>query len=213
MKVALGFFTPTTGKIKLFGVAADRFNQRYRFGYVPQKAGAFGDFPATVWEVVALGRTARTGLWRRFGPTDREKVFAALTKFGLEDLAGLPVRELSGGQRQRVAIARALVAEPEVLLLDEAAEGLDAPGEDAFYSLLERLNREQGLTVVLVTHDIGAVSRRVKTVVCLNRQVTFAGPPRECLENGKLSVLYGVPVSVPGLRNKGQAQKMGGRGE
>lgn len=199
LKIILGLYQPRTGVISLFGAEGGRFRERYRIGYVPQKAGAFGGFPATVWEVVATGRTARTGLWRRQGAEDRERIRAALAALGLEELAHRPVGALSGGQRQRVAIARALAAGPEVMLLDEAAEGLDAAGEDAFYGLLERLNREQGLTVVIVTHDIGAVSRRVKKVVCLNRRIVFEGPPEECLENGNLSALYGMPVYIPGV--------------
>lgn len=202
LKVILGLYQPRTGVVRLFGVEGSRFRERYRIGYVPQKAGAFADFPATVWEVVSTGRTAKIGLWRRLGAGDRERIRTALAAVGLEELAHRPVRALSGGQRQRVAIARALAAEPEVLLLDEAAEGLDAAGEDGFYGLLERLNREQGLTVVLVTHDIGAVSRRVKKVVCLNRRIVFEGPPEECIENGKLSALYGMPVYIPGIRKQ-----------
>ncbi|MCL6558892.1 MAG: metal ABC transporter ATP-binding protein, partial [Firmicutes bacterium] len=182
LKVVLGLLTPSKGKVKLFGAPADRFRQRYRVGYVPLKGGSFGEFPATVWEVVATGRIARTGMWRRLSPGDTRKIISVLASFGLEGLVSRPVKSLSGGQRQRLAIARALVTEPELLLLDEAAEGLDAPGEDALYSLLEQLNREQGLTVIMVTHDIGAVSLRVKTVVCLNQRVIFTGPPQACLE-------------------------------
>jgi len=210
LKVILGLLAPATGKVSLFGVPAHRFRERYRIGYVPQKAGAFGAFPATVREVVATGRFARTGFWRWWRKEDEGKIMEVLAALGIESFADRPVRALSGGERQRVAIARALVAEPEVLLLDEAAEGLDAPGEEAFYGLLERLNREPGLTVVLVTHDIGAGSRRVKKVVCLNRRIIFAGPPQERLENGKLTELYGMPVYVPGLRAGSQGQKIYG---
>jgi zinc transport system ATP-binding protein len=197
LKTALGLITPTKGKAMIFGVPAARFRRRYRIGYVPQKAGVFGDFPATVWEVVTTGRISRSGFLRPFSSQDRQIITDVLQRLGLEHLAARTVRSLSGGQRQRVAIARALVAEPEVLLLDEAAEGLDAPGEDAFYNLLAELNRDRGLTVVLVTHDIGAVSLRVRTVICLNRRVVFSGSPQECLENGKLAALYGMPVFVP----------------
>ncbi|MEW6573557.1 MAG: metal ABC transporter ATP-binding protein [Bacillota bacterium] len=207
LKLILGLYQPGAGVIELFGVEGSRFRERHRIGYVPQKTGAFGEFPATVWEIVATGRTARIGLWRGLGVEDREKIRAALSALGLEELAHRPVGALSGGQRQRVAIARALAAEPEVLLLDEAAEGLDAAGEDSFYGLLERFNREQGLTVVLVTHDIGAVSRRVKKVVCLNRCIVFEGPPQECLENGKLSALYRMPVYIPGVVNRRQGRR------
>lgn len=211
LKIILGLYQPGTGMLKLFGMDGSRFRERYRIGYVPQKGAAFGDFPATVWEVVATGRTARAGLWRRLAPKDREKITAALSALGLEELAHRPVRALSGGQRQRVAIARALAAEPEVLLLDEAAEGLDPAGEDAFYGLLERLNRGQGMTVVLVTHDIGAVSRRVRKVVFLNRRIVFEGASEECLENGKLSALYGMPVYVPGSVGR-RRQEVYGKG-
>lgn len=205
LKVILGLYRPTVGTVKLFGTESGAHHERYRIGYVPQKAGFFGDIPATVWEVVAAGRAARIGLFKRLGARDKEKIREALALLGLERLAHHPVRALSGGQRQRVAIARALAGEPELLLLDEAAEGLDVAGEEAFYGLLEWLNQERGVTVVLVTHDIGAVSRRVKRVVCLNRQIVFAGSPQECLENGKLSLLYGMPVFTPAhVRERGR---------
>ncbi len=210
LKIALGLVSPTAGQAMLFGVPAARFRQRYRIGYVPQKAGVFGDFPATVWEVVTTGRVSRSGFLRPLSSKDRQIVAGVLHRLGLENLAARTVRSLSGGQRQRVAIARALAAEPEVLLLDEAAEGLDAPGEDAFYSLLAELNHEQGLTVVLVTHDIGAVSLRVRTVVCLNRRVVFTGSPQECLENGKLAALYGMPVFVPSKWASGREMQKSG---
>jgi len=210
LKVILGLYKPQAGEVRLFGVDGAHFRERYRIGYVPQKAGAFGDFPATVWEVVSAGRIARAGLWRRLGASDKEEINRALGMLGITEIAHRPVRALSGGQRQRVAIARALAAGPELLLLDEAAEGLDAAGEEVFYGLLERLNREQGVSIVLVTHDIGAVSRRVKRVICLNRRVVFAGGPEECLENGKLSLLYGTPVYVPARAGR-RVQKKSGR--
>ncbi|MGO0122304.1 metal ABC transporter ATP-binding protein [Desulfothermobacter acidiphilus] len=198
LKLILGIYRPTRGEIFLFGQPAAQFRERYRIGYVPQKGGLLGSFPATVWEAVASGRVARTGIWRRFTAEDRQAIEKACAALDLLPLLHHQVSQLSGGQRQRVAIARALAPEPELLLLDEAAEGLDAPGEELFYRYLTEFHRERGVTVVMVTHDIGAVSRRVKRVLCLNRRIVFEGSPAECLSNNHLADLYGAPVYVPG---------------
>ncbi|RDV83941.1 metal ABC transporter ATP-binding protein [Ammonifex thiophilus] len=198
LRLILGTYRPTRGEIFLFGVPAARFKERYRIGYVPQKGGQLGSFPATVWEAVASGRVARTGIWRRFTPKDEEVIEKTCAALDLLPLLHQKVSELSGGQRQRVAIARALASEPDILLLDEAAEGLDAPGEELFYRYLAELHKERKVTIVMVTHDIGAVSRRVKRVICLNRRIVFEGTPAECLSNNHLAELYGAPVYVPG---------------
>lgn len=198
LKLILGTYHPTRGEIFLFGMPAVRFRERYRIGYVPQKGGHLGSFPATVWEAVASGRIARTGIWRRFAPKDKEAIEKACAALDLLPLLHQKVNQLSGGQRQRVAIARALASEPDLLLLDEAAEGLDAPGEELFYRYLTELHKEQKVTIVMVTHDIGAVSRRVKRVICLNRRIVFEGTPAECFSNNHLAELYGAPVYVPG---------------
>jgi len=94
-----------------------------------------------------------------------------------------------------VLLARALVRRPELILLDEPAAGVDASGEEQLYAILRDLNRSQGMTVVLVSHDIGAMLREATTIACIDRTLVKHGPPHE-LTNKELSSLYGIPVDI-----------------
>ncbi len=93
--------------------------------------------------------------------------------------AGTPIGRLSGGQQQRAFIARALVTSPRILFLDEPTTGVDAGTQDSFYEMLDRLNRNEGLTIVLVTHDIGIVNKHVTSVACLNQRLSYHGSHAE----------------------------------
>lgn len=168
IRLLLGLLKPTSGEISLFGKAQQDFHEYYRLGYVPQRIvqDEVG-FPATVGEVVSSGRTARLGFGRWLGGNDRESIERALEIAGIADLGSRLIGELSGGQRQRVFIARALAAEPEVLILDEPATGVDADAQKRFYGFLRQLHREQKLTVILVSHDIDVVEQEVERVLCL----------------------------------------------
>ena len=113
----------------------------------------------------------------------------------MADYASRRLSELSVGQQQRVLLARALVREPELLMLDEPAAGVDVSGEEHLYAVLRDLNRDRGMTVVLVSHDIGAMLREASTIACMNRTLVRHGPPHE-LTREEISILYGVPVDV-----------------
>ncbi len=116
---------------------------------------------------------------RRQGSTSgreaRAKVRRALEIVGMGEFGKEPIGRLSGGQQQRVFIARALVTSPRVLFLDEPTAGVDAETQTSFYDLLDRLNRSEGLTIVLVTHDIGIVNKHVNRVACLNQRLVYHG--------------------------------------
>jgi len=99
------------------------------------------------------------------------------------------------GQQQRVLIARALVREPELLILDEPLAGIDAAGQEQFHTLLRRLNGELGMTILLVSHDIGAVMREATSVACINKSLVFHGPIHT-LTQKELAELYGFPVDI-----------------
>jgi zinc transport system ATP-binding protein len=105
----------------------------------------------------------------------RARVRRALAVVGMADFGKEPIGRLSGGQQQRVFIARALVTSPRILFLDEPTTGVDAETQAAFYDLLDRLNRDEGLTIVLVTHDIGVVNKHVNRVACLNQKLVYHG--------------------------------------
>jgi zinc transport system ATP-binding protein len=102
---------------------------------------------------------------------------------------------LSGGQQQRVLIARALVRRPQLLVLDEPTEGVDPALQEGFYVLLRRLHRDQGITIFLVTHDVGVILKEATRVACVNQRLVFHGPPDD-LSDVHLSQLYGVPIGL-----------------
>ncbi len=174
VKLVLGLLKPTHGVIKLFGKEITGFREWHRIGYVPQKATNFDqNFPATVFEVASMGRFAKAGMGKHLSKDDYAAVERALGVVGMTKLRDRRIGELSGGQEQRVFIARALAAEPELLILDEPTAGVDAEAQHEFYSLLKRLNEKFGLTLILVSHDIGMVSKTVNKLVCVNIAVTM----------------------------------------
>ena len=123
-------------------------------GYVPQRESLDPTFPLTVFEVVLMGTYARLPALRRVGRPERALASGALDLVGLGALAGQRFASLSGGQIQRTLIARALAAQPEFLLLDEPTAGVDAEASAAIMAVLGRLNHDEGLTVLLVTHQL-----------------------------------------------------------
>ncbi len=174
LKIMLGLLAPTTGSVKLFGQDIREFKEWYRIGYVPQKATSFDvGFPATVQEVVAMGRFGRRGLFHRITEDDRKKTRQALEYVEMWRLHDRLIGNLSGGEQQRVFIARALAAEPEIVLLDEPTVGVAEEIKKDFYALLRKLNQELDLTVVLVTHDIESVAHEAMHVACIDCTVFF----------------------------------------
>jgi zinc transport system ATP-binding protein len=133
-----------------------------------------------------MGRYGHIGLLHRPGPADREMAERQLTNLGISHLADRLIGEISGGEQQRVFIARALCIRPRLLVLDEPTVSLDACVQDDILEMVQRLRDEMGLTVMVVSHDIGSVARHVDDVVCINRRIhVHQSPPigRIGLEN------------------------------
>jgi zinc transport system ATP-binding protein len=165
------------GQVRLFGTPLDRFRDRHRIGFVPQRAGAASGVPASVWEVVASGRLTRRRWLHPLLRRDRAAIRAALDVVGLADRQGEEVASLSGGQQQRVLIARALAGEPELLFLDEPTAGVDLPNQQALAGALGTL-KERGATIVLVAHELGPLAGLVdRAVVMRDGRVAYDGPP------------------------------------
>jgi len=178
LKIMLGLLSPDSGSVKLFGKDADSFKDRSRIGYVPQKATSFdANFPATVQEVVLMGRYGKRGLLCKMTVSDKAHVKTALSHVGMWDKRSKLIGDLSGGEQQRVFIARALAAEPEIIFLDEPTSGVDSRTQDEFYALLKKLNQELDLTLVLVSHDVEKVVGEVMHVACVDRTLVFHDSP------------------------------------
>lgn len=197
LKLMLGLLKVKHGKIELFGTPQQKFRQWDRIGFVSQKANSFNTgFPATVYEVVASGLAKKAGLFKRISSKYRKDIQDAIESVGMTPFAERNIGELSGGQQQRVFIARALVSKPDVLILDEPTVGVDSKNVQTFYDMLDHLNKDLGITLLLVTHDIGSISSKVTHVACLNKHLHFHGRTEEFeqLKEGEMSSFYGHDV-------------------
>jgi zinc transport system ATP-binding protein len=176
LRLALGVLHPTRGRVELFGERADRFRDRARLGYLPQRAELGVQAPATVREVVAAGRSPLNP-FGRLSRADREAIEGAIERVGLTTHASRPLNRLSGGQQQRAFIAKALVADPKLLALDEPTAGVDVEAQEALAELLARLNGELRVTILYVSHEFGAIEHVVERLVLVREQIVFDGPP------------------------------------
>ena len=190
LKVILGLVKAYSGSVSVFGKPPEQV--RSRIGYVSQRPAFDRDFPASVWNVVMMGRYGKIGLFRRYNREDRTAAEKALVRVGMQDYRNQQIGRLSGGQQQRVFVARALVAEPELLLLDEPTASIDSNMQTEFYDLLEELKKS--LTIVMVSHDISAVSVYVDKLACLNRQLYYHGSKEITPEI--LEATYKCPVQL-----------------
>jgi len=138
---------------------------------------------------------AGSQLFGRFGAGEKEAVTQALHTANIYDLKDRLITTLSGGQRQRVFIARALVNHPTVLILDEPFTGVDIATQRSFYDFLEYLNREQGITIILVTHDMDVVTTEAHSVLCLNQSMLCFDHASTINADHLLQQMYGKPVT------------------
>ena len=152
-----------------------------RIGYVPQKLQIDPTLPLTVRRFLSLPRRQSSAA------TD-----AALTRAGVPELAARQMTALSGGQFQRVLLARALLSDPDLLILDEATQGLDQPGAAAFYRQIEQLRRELGPAVLMVSHDLHVVMAASDRVLCLNGHVCCEGTPEIVADAPEYRALFGT---------------------
>ena len=181
-----GTLPVTHGKVTLHGLAA----QRSGLAYVPQRDSINWGFPATVTDVVTMGRSWNVGWFRQPGRRDREVVRLCLERVNLWERRNALMTELSGGQRQRVFIARALAQEASVILLDEAFSGVDVGAQEGIVEVLRSLC-DEGKIVLLATHDLTNLANRFDCVLCINCHLCACGPPDEVFTLDVLEELYG----------------------
>jgi zinc transport system ATP-binding protein len=175
LKIILGLLKPKTGKIEIMGKPVEEFSDWEKIGYVPQKATHIDTFfPVSVKETVAMEILSSRKFFRHTKEGE-PLIFKALKQVGMEDFKGRRIGNLSAGQQQRVFIARALANQPKILILDEPTTGVDSRTQDHFYDMLHRLNKNEGITIVLVTHEVGIINRHVAQVACLNQTLVYHG--------------------------------------
>ena len=178
LKTILGLNKAVSGKI-IFG----KEFKPSMIGYLPQQTDMQKDFPATVMEIVLSGFLGRMGFRPFYKRSEKDKAQMIMNELGIGNLSLKSYKELSGGQQQRVLLARALCATDEVLVMDEPVNGLDAKAIKNFYSLIRKLNRENGLTIIMVTHNIDKVISHATHVVYLKNKMEFAGTKEEFVES------------------------------
>lgn len=155
--------------------------ERTAVGYVPQRLEFDRTMPVTVRELLAIHRQQQSG----------ERISQVLQRVGIEHLADRRLGVLSGGEFQRVLVALALLNKPQILILDEPAAGIDVEGADEVYRLLQGLRQSEGLTILLVSHDVDVVFRYATNVLCINHRLVCSGLPLEALTKDTLEQLYG----------------------
>ena len=188
LRTILGVVPPLSGALELSpALGAGR-----RIGFVPQRCNLKPTLPMTVAEFVRLGLTGT----RIFAAAARSNVAWALGEVGMSEKAGADYWSLSGGQRQRALVARGLVRRPDLLILDEPTNGLDLPAEESFLALVSKLNRDRGITVIIVTHTIGLAARFATHVALIQGRSVLSGRKEEVLVGRNLRQAYGVDVEV-----------------
>ena len=170
VKSLLGLKSVEKGQI-IFG---DGLRQT-EIGYLPQQTDVQKDFPASVYELVVSGRLNSRGIRPFYTSADKKTAFEKMKMLGIEDLSGQCFRDLSGGQKQRALLARALCATKTLLLLDEPVTGLDPIVTAEFYELIQRINKESGIAVVMVSHDIESAVKYATHILHLQEKVLFFG--------------------------------------
>jgi ABC-type Mn2+/Zn2+ transport system ATPase subunit len=191
IKAILGLIPCAAGSVSLFGQKYKNNNPHIKVGYVPQKLNFDRTTPLTVSELLSFTVPPAFSLPFYKTKQKREYIEKLLETTGVKTLAGRSIGALSGGELQRVMIAKAIVNNPKILFLDEPASGVDIEGQERFYDLIWRLNKERGITIILISHDLNIVYRFADNVLCLNRKLICTGKPAEALTDKVIRNVYG----------------------
>ncbi|NKB71671.1 MAG: heme ABC transporter ATP-binding protein [Candidatus Latescibacteria bacterium] len=209
-----GVLPPQQGTIRLHGQPIDQLGRRQiarQIAVVPQESGV--RFAFSVEQTVAMGRHPYLGRWQQPGVADKQAVQEALGQTHTQQLAQRSILALSGGERQRVGIARALAQSPQLLLLDEPTSHLDINHQVEIFELLRHLNRQQGLSIVCATHDLGYAARYCQRLVLLDQgKIVAEGPPEQVLTAAAIEQVYHVAVQVERAGPDGDLQVFPRRG-
>ena len=193
IKAIMGLVPYDSGSIHIFGKQLSEV--RKRISYVPQRNSVDWDFPASVFDVVLMGRYAHIGLFKRPRKIDKEIAMNALEQVEMQHLAQRQIGQLSGGQQQRIFLARALAQEADLYLMDEPFVGIDAATEKSIVTLLKELSN-QGKSIIVVHHDLQTAVQYFDWAVLLNMRLVGSGPVEEVLKNDLLQATYGGRLTI-----------------
>ena len=195
LKIIIGLIKPWHGSVTFTNISSLRTN-KITLGYVPQVESVDWNFPITVRELVAMGIWNQSGVTPWIPENAREEVDSILKGLGIGDYGKRQIRELSSGEQQRIFLARALIRNPDILVLDEPASGVDYITREKILGNLNDLN-SRGLTIILTTHDLSGIAKRLPWVVCMNGNVIAEGKPEGTLTDKTLLKTYGLVDKAP----------------
>lgn len=193
MKALLGLLPIAQGSITLFGQKQQAFSHWEKIGYLPQKFSHQNPlFPASVEEVILLGLLAGKKIPKIITSSDSERLQEVLYILGIRHLRRKMYSELSGGQQQRVMLARSLISRPELLIFDEPSTALDPEARESFFQLIQKLNKEKGIAIILITHDTGYVGKYANKLLYLDKEVVYFGNFSNFCGSKKMSSYFGT---------------------
>lgn len=190
LKGLLGLMAPKSGTIE--------FNNGLKsteIGYLPQQTVVQRDFPASVYEIVLSGCLNRRGLKPFFSKKEKAIAEENIRKMGIEEIKNKCYRDLSGGQQQRALLARALCATEKILLLDEPVTGLDPLVTAELYDLIKKLNKENGVTIIMVSHDISSAVNNADKILHMDSGVRFYGTVNEYIKSDASNKFIGGDIN------------------
>lgn len=191
IRTLIGVLAPVSGAV--------RFHEHQGrvpvLGYVPQREALDGNFLLSAEEVALMGACGRVPAGRFYGRAERAVATECLRRAGALDVQRRRFSELSGGQKQRVLIARALASRPDLLLMDEPTAGIDTAAAQSIIELLQSLNRDDGLTILMVNHDLRAVRQCARDVIWIKDGKLVSGPAAELLAPARLEELLSLQIA------------------
>lgn len=185
MKTMLGLMKPLQGSITVNCSKGSGC-----IGYLPQQTALQKDFPATVREVVLSGLLAKNGLRPFYRREDKARAAEVMEQLHISDIQARSYRDLSGGQQQRVLLARALLAAHEILMLDEPVTGLDPSATAELYEVLAELNKKEGLTIIVISHDIAKTIVPSTKILHIAKDRHFFGTPAAYMANDISKIFF-----------------------
>lgn len=192
IKTMLGLMEPESGTVEIMGKVVRGYQKWQKIGYLPQATTITNkSFPASVAEVVSTGLLGGKTFPRRVSVENKQQVRDILAILEIDHLHAEQIGSLSGGQTQRVLLARAMVASPAILILDEPTAALDPSTREHFYETIARLNREQGTTILLITHDSGTIGKYASKMLYLDHKLIFYGSFADFCHSSDMAQYFG----------------------